>query len=405
MKKAHKQKRRIVRTKSPKKSYKGALIGFVLISISLITLVFVQQQRQNVRSFAAPSAGLLVDKPNQSFTSGQYTAPYHIYAAGLNYAKPVGMLLFADGSGESGFSKPDSSYQMGGPTGLIAVAKKHNMILLYPASPNRTCKCWDEGDRAGYSTWAQALVTQVESQYQINKSRVAVGGYSSGGTLESLSWLPSGAAQQTMDAGVLVFIAAGASGGDSGTYSDAFKKNVHMYWSVGDQDEFLTDNKSGQAAFAAQGFQTQIDILPGKTHSRSGEFGPIMDAQITKYIPDTVSPASGSSPAPGSPGVTIPSTVCGGSILCVPSNSPSQTPSGSGTIPSIGPSPAVNLPETSPSTSIDPSTTGTSDVVPGTGNVLPPGNDPGNGTGKNGGLLGALLSLILLILKFLQSLF
>src|SRR3712207_4362453 len=95
----------------------STLIGLFVMLVGIFIVVVFIQERQEQRLRAAPAAELLTDKTNLSFTAGAYTAPYHLYAAGLDYSKPVGMLMFMDGTGESGFSKPTGNYQMGGPNG------------------------------------------------------------------------------------------------------------------------------------------------------------------------------------------------------------------------------------------------------------------------------------------------
>ena len=65
---------------------------------------------------------------------------------------------------------------------MIAVAKKHDIrVLLTLLSPNKNCSdgdgsCWYLGDPSGYTKWAEDLVTQVQSQYPIDKKRIAFGG-------------------------------------------------------------------------------------------------------------------------------------------------------------------------------------------------------------------------------------
>ena len=125
--------------------------------------------------------GEQTDRTNLSFTSGIYTSKYHLYAGGLDWSKSVGLLIYTDGSGEFGLKHPKGSYLLAGNNGMIAVAKKHNMVLLTPLSPNKNCSdgdgsCWYLGDPPGYARWAEALVKQVQSQYPIDKKRIAVGG-------------------------------------------------------------------------------------------------------------------------------------------------------------------------------------------------------------------------------------
>ena len=68
-------------------------------------------------------------------------------------SKPVGLLVYADGTGEYGLENPNSSYAIAGSGGLASVARAHNMVLLTPFSPNRSCKCWEQGDAAGYADY------------------------------------------------------------------------------------------------------------------------------------------------------------------------------------------------------------------------------------------------------------
>ena len=85
--------------------------------------------------------GEQTDRTNLSFTSGIYTSIFIFYAGGLDWSKSVGLLIYTDGSGEYGLKHPKSSYLLAGQdNGMIAVAKKHNMVLLTPLSPNKNCR-------------------------------------------------------------------------------------------------------------------------------------------------------------------------------------------------------------------------------------------------------------------------
>ena len=242
------------------------------------------------------SGGPRTDRTNLSFTSLPYTSKYHLYAGGLDWTKPVGLLIYADGSGEYGLKNLKSTYLMAGSNGLIAVAKKHNMVLLTPFSPNTKCadgdgSCWYMGDPPGYARWAEALVKQIESQYPIAKNRVAFGGYSSGAQLATEWWVPSGAAQRTMTGGVVVAISYGGTPKmKEVAYTPAFKSAVHMNWNVGSKDPSYTGDgkysvKPGYDYYTKAGFKTSLDLVPGLKHDRDGTFGGVMDAQISKYAP------------------------------------------------------------------------------------------------------------------------
>lgn len=242
-----------------------------------------------------PTTGPLTDRTNLKFTNSKYTSEYHLYAAGLDWSKPVGLLLYTDGSGEFGLKHTSDTYLMAGSNGMIAIAKKNNMVLLTPFSPNKACadgdgSCWYMGDPPGYIKWAEDLVVFIQSQYPIDKSRVAVGGYSSGAQFTTEWWVPSGAAQRTMTGGVIVAISYGGSPKmTETTYTAAFKSNVFMRWDVGSSDDAYQndgefDAKSGFDYYTSKGFQTSLNLIPGQGHDRDGQFGAVMDAQIASHV-------------------------------------------------------------------------------------------------------------------------
>jgi hypothetical protein len=231
-----------------------------------------------------------------SFSANGYTSTYLLYADGLDSTKPIGLLIYADGSGEYGLKHPTSSYLLAGDDGLISVARRHNMVLLTPLSPNKNCadgsgSCWYMGDPPGYTRWLESLVRKIQSQYAIDKRRIAFGGYSSGAQLATEWWIPSGAAQRTMTSGVIVAISYGGSPKmPEVAYAPSFKSSVHMNWNVGSKDpSYIRDGKysvkAGYDHYTRAGFKTSLDIVRGLSHDRDGTFGSVMDTQITKHVP------------------------------------------------------------------------------------------------------------------------
>ncbi len=367
------------------------------------------QQQQELRSKAAPVASDQTDRTNLSFTGSKYTSTYHLYAAGLDWNKTVGMILYTDGSGEYGLKNPTGSYLLGGSTGLIAVAKKHNMILVTPLSPNKNCSdgdgsCWYLGDSEGYVKWAEELVTDIQSRYPIDKKRIAVGGYSSGAQFSTEFWVPSGAAQRTMTDGVIVAISyGGAPQMNEVSYSSTFKSNVHMAWNTGDQDEAYTGGgsygvKGGYDHYTSAGFQTSLEVLPGVSHDRSGDFGPVMDAMISKYVPPATTAPVTIQPSTIQPPTVVPTYYCGGSGNCVPSGQPTET----------FPNPNVTeTPDVNPTEIIQPSV-GYPTEIPQNPDITSAPNNPNNGNGnqnRKGGIFALFMAFLELILRFIQSLF
>lgn len=242
------------------------------------------------------SGGALTDRINQTYQGSQYTSKYHVYAANLDWSKSVGMLVYADGTAEYGLNNPSSSYLLGGTNGLINVAKRHNMVLVTPFSPNTNCTdsgtaCWYIGDSVGYAKWAEELVTYIQGQYPIEKDRVAFGGYSSGAQLATEWWVPSGAAQRTMTAGVVVAMSFGGSPKMTEVaYPSTFKSRVHLNWNAGANDSSYTTTSAygvmaGYNAYTGNGFTTSLDVIPGLGHARN-DFSSVMEAQINEHVID-----------------------------------------------------------------------------------------------------------------------
>jgi hypothetical protein len=161
----------------------------------------------------------------------------------LDWSKPVGLIVYADGSGEYGLKNPRSTYLLAGRKGLVRVAKRNNMVLLTPFAPNRRCSdgggsCWYLGDPVGYARWSKQLVRWVLGRYPIDRRRVAIGGCSSGAQWATQYFTPSGGAQRIQRNGVIVAISyGGAPNTTPVTFRKRWKQRVHLRWDVGSQDD------------------------------------------------------------------------------------------------------------------------------------------------------------------------
>lgn len=244
------------------------------------------------RAAAAPRT----DQTSKVFTGSTYTSRYHLYAGGLDWSKPVGLIVYADGSGEYGLKNPRSTYLLAGKKGLVRVAKRNNMVLLTPFAPNRRCSdgggsCWYLGDPVGYARWSKQLVRWVLGRYPIDRRRVAIGGYSSGAQWATQYFAPSGGAQRIQRNGVIVAISyGGAPNTTPVTFRKRWKQRVHLRWDVGSQDyAYRTRSSYGVRAgyrwYTNRGFDTSLRVVPGLGHGRGGQFGRIMEAAIKAHVP------------------------------------------------------------------------------------------------------------------------
>jgi predicted esterase len=242
------------------------------------------------------SGGARTDQTNRYFSAGGVTSRYHLYAAGLDWSKPVGLLVYADGSGEYGLAHPTSSYLLGGSNGLVAVAKRHNMVLLTPRAPGAACSaggvCWHETSSgisaAAKTRWSYDLVRSVKGQYNIDLARVAVGGYSSGAQWAMQRFAPAYASSVMVD-GVFVGISFGGQPISTPTFTAGHKLNVPYVWDTGDRDGAYTTTASygvraGRRWYQSNGFTTELHVVSGTGHARAGEFGSIVSREITQHV-------------------------------------------------------------------------------------------------------------------------
>jgi predicted RecA/RadA family phage recombinase len=251
-------------------------------------------------SFTGGSGGLLTDRTAVSYNNGTKTSTYHIYAAGLDWSKRVGLLVYGDGSGEAGLANTASTYLMAGTNGLIAVAKRNNMILVTPRAPGNGCTdgdgvCWylpsnDGTTRAQKTTWLDNLIkTQVLPLYNIDKTRVCISGFSSGAENTAGIYGPAFAASW-MEDGLLLAISYGSSPAQYGitsTYTTAFKANVAAVWDVYADDETtaVADSLDGYNWYVTNGFATRVrNVRPGGQHDRPGEFGGLVDQYVIQHV-------------------------------------------------------------------------------------------------------------------------
>ena len=262
----------------------------------------------------AADAGPLTDTTNLEFTDSRgVTSSYHLYAAGLDWTKPVGLMIYTDGTGEYGLNNPDSPYLLAGDDGLVNVAKRHNLILLTPHAPGGDCRCWYQTstgiDPDEKAAWSADLIEHVQSRYGTDPARVAFGGYSSGAQWTTRYFGPRHAAQVMTD-GVAVAISYGGQPSGTPEFTPEFIENVPFVWNVGANDPALNGSagaRDGYDWYTDAGFATTLDVVPGVGHGRSGQFGAIMDDAVSEHVPagSTTPPTQPGEPTPTTPTPTV----------------------------------------------------------------------------------------------------
>ncbi len=224
------------------------------------------------------SGGAFTDQAGQSFTAGNgQTGRYLRYAAGIDPAKPVGLVVYVDGTGEYGIDNPTSSYALGGSSGLVATSRARNMITLAVKSPNQSCKCWHTGDTSAYADFLAALIERQLAAYPV--SEVWLSGFSSGAQEITRFLVPQHPELMRLGGGWVVFGGGGppASGGSNVTAARMAGVRGHWFTGTADTAVPLTASwgaQAGERFYAGRGVVTSSEYPSGVGHALDGRLGP-----------------------------------------------------------------------------------------------------------------------------------
>ncbi len=223
------------------------------------------------------SGGTFTDRPRTSFTAGNgQTGQYLLYAAGIDATRPVGLVVYVDGTGEYGVDNPTSSYALGGSAGLVATSRARNMITLAVESPNQSCECWHTGNTSAYADFlAQLIETQLAS-YPIGE--VWLSGFSSGAQEITRFLVPRHPELLRLGGGWVVFGGGGppADGGAAVTAARMAGVRGHWYTGTADTAVPLTASwgaQAGERFYAGRGVVTSHEWPQGVGHGLDGKLG------------------------------------------------------------------------------------------------------------------------------------
>jgi hypothetical protein len=245
-------------------------------------------------------AASLTNRLNVPFTANGLTSKYHVFAAGLDWTKPVGLLMYTDGSGAYGLDHPNGTYLLDadGANGLVAVAKKHNLLLVTPFAPPPNCdgadNCWynesTSPNAVAKAGWSNALMTKIKTDYGITGPTV-IGGYSSGAQWTTRWFLPLyGEAQNVR---LAVAISYGGAPAVTPHFTTTYKPSTVVSFDTGTADTkgsypaYSTGSWGaigGYNWYTKNGFVTDHTWVQGEDHSRDGQFDGIMDREITQHL-------------------------------------------------------------------------------------------------------------------------
>ncbi len=225
-----------------------------------------------------------------SFTaSNGVTSEYRLYPA--DGPGPSGLILYLHGDGAYSYNNPGSL------ANLRRVAAEQNMALLVPLVPNGAEKAWWKQPERHTVFVHDLMQSIVFDQYQVDKSRVVLSGFSGGTDFLSLYYIPS--YWETLECGGGAVLLGG--GGkpfqeiSSGGFNDNIKANFRLHYYTGQDDngvitddcdsdyDALETSRAGAAYYTNQGFQVTSEHPDGINHCNVSDAA-IVDQQIGKWF-------------------------------------------------------------------------------------------------------------------------
>lgn len=226
---------------------------------------------------SAGSGGELTDQGRRAFTAGNgHTGRYLLYAAGIDPSKPVGLIVYLDGTGEFGVDNPDSPYVLGGSSGLVATGKARNMITLAVESPDQSCECWHTGDTSGYADFLAALIEEQFGAYPVGE--VWLTGFSSGAQEVTRFLVPRHPEIMRLGGGWVVFGGGGPPAGNASAVTIPAMAGVRGHWFTGTADTSVPMTaawgaQAGERFYARRGVVTSGEYPSGVGHALDGRLG------------------------------------------------------------------------------------------------------------------------------------
>lgn len=172
------------------------------------------------------------DRMNVAFEHDGVTSSYHVFADGVDWSRPVGVVFRLHGDGAYEFHNPQHKVSC-----LAEVARSHNAVLVAPRTPDRQGEptWWEDLD--GNAEWFLALAEQeIFPVYDVDRSRTWLHGYSGGAEFISYELLADRVDFLQGGGAVLT-----GGGGDPATGSsrptEEQLENLLLHWDVGLDDD------------------------------------------------------------------------------------------------------------------------------------------------------------------------
>ena len=218
-----------------------------------------------------------------SGTYRSYTAPnglssqYHVYANGIDWSQPVGVVFYVDGDYWEAKDSKVHSPNNGMLTAMGRIANARNMVFVPVISPDKNASgdgitWWENQDANGdyFRSFAQKFIADSG----IDPSRVWTMGYSGGA--EFITYELNADRQGSWRTGGGSIMVAGGSNTGMQTQAPQHIKSQPMYWWVGEKDTSGSTNpptwsartavETGYNRYTQEGFNTRLRYIPNLSH-------------------------------------------------------------------------------------------------------------------------------------------
>ncbi|MFI7484278.1 hypothetical protein ACH9EU_17910 [Kocuria sp. M1R5S2] len=231
------------------------------------------------------------DRFGLDFEHAGVTSGYHVLAEGLDWSRPVGVVLHLHGDGAFEYDNPQYSLSC-----MAEVALRHNMLLVVPRTPDTDGEAtwWEHRDRN--AAWFRALMEErVLVDYDVDRSRTWLTGYSGGAQFISQELLADHV--DLLPGGGAVMMAGGeAPERASAEPTRSQLRELRLRWDVGTADDgddprarfdALSAARAGHAWYERQGYDhARIRYREGVDHFQL-PYARILDRVLTAAEADT----------------------------------------------------------------------------------------------------------------------
>ena len=241
--------------------------------------------------------GTWADKRDQTFTASDgTTSRYHVFAAGLSRDTVTGIVFQFHGDGAYEFDHPDSSYSLGGQTGIVEECRARGYVVVAVLSPDTEGEVtwWENG--AANAAYAAQLVATMTEEYSAGADNTWLVGYSGGSQFITQFYLPLWSS--TLHGGGAVMFGGGGRPYNVVVqpFADGLRAHFPMFWYTGAADNgrssedgynALGDSvhgaKAGLGFYASAGFVTDHRWPSGMGHDLSQQFGEVLADQLDRH--------------------------------------------------------------------------------------------------------------------------